>query len=145
MNWGNKLILVFIAFAGFMSFMVYKCMKTPVSLVSADYYKDELKYQEVIDGTAKAQSLSSQVQVAVQGAHVSLQLPAEMKQHQPSGHVWFYCVSNGKKDRRVELAPDESGKQEFALDMFGSGRYVVKIDWQADGANYYSEKEIIIP
>ena len=145
MNWGYKLMFVFIAFGVFMGFMVYSCLNSPISLVSAEYYKDELNYQEVIDGTKSSNKLSEQVKVSQEGEYIQLQFPAEMKQLSPAGNVWFYCVSNGKKDRRVELAPDESGKQEFALDMFGSGRYVVKIDWQVDGANYYSEKEIIIP
>lgn len=145
MNWGNKLILVFIAFAGFMGFLVYKCMQTPVSLVSADYYKDELNYQQVIDGKERAGTLTSQVAVTVQHDHVSVQLPQEMKQWQPTGHVWFYCITNGKNDRRLPLATDETGSQQFELKQFSPGRYRVKTDWQAAGESYYSENEIVIP
>lgn len=145
MNWGNKLILVFIAFACFMSVMVYNCMKTPISLVTTDYYKQELEYQQVIDGSARAQSLSSQVSVDIRGDYISLQLPKEMMQLPLSGHVWFYCVSNGKNDRKIELSADEDGKQQFALEMFSRGRYQVKVNWQAEGVHYYSQREIIIP
>jgi hypothetical protein len=59
MNWGNKLVVVFIAFALFMGYMVYRALSTKYDLVSKDYYKDELRYQERIDGVKNAVALDS--------------------------------------------------------------------------------------
>jgi nitrogen fixation protein FixH len=145
MNWGYKLMFVFIAFAIFMGTLVYKCMRSPALLVSTNYYKDELKYQQVIDGSEKANTLSSAIKVNIQNDTVVLQLPAEMKRHSTKGEIWFYCVANGHNDRKARLCTNEDGRQQFALSMFNTGRYIAKVDWEADGTKYYSEKEIIIP
>ncbi|OYZ47929.1 MAG: hypothetical protein B7Y19_07425, partial [Sphingobacteriales bacterium 24-40-4] len=59
MNWGNKLVVVFVAFALFMGYMVYRALSTKYDLVSKDYYKDELRYQERIDGVKNAVALDS--------------------------------------------------------------------------------------
>jgi len=141
MNWGNKLLLVFIAFAIFMGTLVYKCMQSPVSLVSAEYYKDELNYQQLIDGNDRAGKLSAEIALVRDENSVVLQLPAEMKDQSPQGHVWFYCVSNGSNDRKFTL---DASEQHFALNSFNKGRYVVKVEWKARGINFYAEKEITI-
>jgi hypothetical protein len=144
MNWGYKLMFVFIAFAAFMGFMVYSCLHSPISLVSAEYYKDELNYQQVIDATESSNKLSTQVKVIRDGEYVQLQLPPEMKQLSPTGSVWFYYVRDGKIDRKFPLATDKEGVQLFELKDFSKGKYIVKIEWKAQEINYYKEKEIII-
>jgi hypothetical protein len=144
MNWGNKLILVFVAFGAFMSFMVYKCMQSPISLVSAEYYKDELNYQQVIDGNKSAGKLSADVALTQDENAVKLQLPIEMKDQSPQGSVWFYCVSSSSNDHKFKLQTADAASQRFALDDFSKGRYIVKIEWQAQGTSYYAEKEITI-
>ncbi|HEY0678862.1 MAG TPA: FixH family protein [Chitinophagaceae bacterium] len=145
MNWGYKLMFVFIAFGGFMGFMVYSCIQTPISLVSAEYYKDELNYQQVIDGKNRANKLKEQVTITQDEEHVQLQLPTGTDQLSPEGKVWFYCVNDGKKDRKFQLETNTENLQRFAMSDLRPGRYIVKVDWNAQGNNYYSEKEIIIP
>ena len=144
MNWGYKLMLVFIAFGTFMGFMVYNCLQSSISLVSAQYYKDELNYQQVIDGTRSSNKLSEQVKVSQDGEYIQLKFPAEMKELSPEGTVLFYCVSDGKKDRKFPIALGKDGIQLFALNEFKKGRYVLKIDWRALETAYYTEKEINI-
>ena len=57
LNWGQKMMLVFLVFVGGMSYLVYRCVKTNYDLVSTDYYKEELSYQQVIDGESRANQL----------------------------------------------------------------------------------------
>lgn len=145
MNWGNKLILVFIAFGAFIGTMVYKCMQSPVSLVSKEYYKDELNYQQVIDADKSAAKLSTGVQLALQGNTLKLQLPQEMQGLDTQGNVWFYCANDSRNDRKFKLDTHDGNSQDFTLETFRKGSYVVKIDWEAQGTNYYAEKQLIIP
>ena len=142
MNWGYKLMFVFIAFGTFMGYMVYSCIKTPVSLVSADYYKDELNYQQVIDGTVRANGLSQPVQLVSENGALQLRMPAE--QSSIKGSVWFYCVNDGKKDRKFNLEPEQDNVQHFRADEISAGRYIVKVNWTAEGTNFYTEKEIVV-
>ncbi|WP_431209536.1 FixH family protein [Puia sp. P3] len=84
-------------------FLVYRCMKTPVDLVSSDYYKDELIYQQVIDAIKRANSLSGGVVVREGRGMISLELPAEMQGVPVQGTVSFYCPSDVSRDRRIAL------------------------------------------
>lgn len=138
-------MFVFIAFGVLMGYMVYRCIRTPVSLVTSEYYKDELNYQQVIDGKARSSQLTGQATLAQDHDNIQLQLPAEMKNRLLHGSVWFYNVSDPKKDKRLQLATNKEGVQQFALENFRAGRYIVKIEWSDAGTEYYTEKEIIIP
>ena len=56
MNWGNKL-LILLLFLERMFYLVYRSVNTNFELVEKDYYKSEFRYQQVIDGTNRANSL----------------------------------------------------------------------------------------
>jgi len=143
MNWGYKLMITFVVFASMMGYLVYKCYGTNFELVEAEYYKSELKYQEVIDGTNNANSLAAAPVLRQVGNDVTLQMPAETKTGALSGSVLFYCPSNSKNDRRFELKPDKSAVQSFNRTVL-PGRYVVKIEWIGNGKKYYSEQNLTV-
>lgn len=139
MNWGNKLLLVFVGFGSFMSFMVYRCMQAPVNLVAKEYYRDELAYQQVIDGKALAQTLSSDVHLQQSADSISIQLPAEMKALPIKGQVTFYCAADARKDRQFDLQPNSTALQQLPNKLVLPGQYLVKVDWLVGDARYYSE------
>lgn len=142
MNWGYKLMFVFIVFAAMMSYLAYRAFKTEFELVDKDYYKNELRYQQVIDGTNRANTLNTQPIIKQDGGDIVLQMPDEMKNKNLSGSVFFYCASDSKKDRKFSLALNNEGKQSFH-DLLKPGYYTVKIDWN-DGKNYYAEKQLAV-
>ena len=49
MNWGYKILLVYLIFILGILFMVFKSSTQKTDLVTTDYYAKELKYQEKID------------------------------------------------------------------------------------------------
>ncbi|MGC4038568.1 MAG: FixH family protein [Chitinophagaceae bacterium] len=142
MNWGHKLTVVFIAFAAMMSYLAYRAFKTEFELVDKDYYKSELRYQEVIDGTNHANALSAMPIVKQSGDSIVLQMPVELLNRNVSGTVYFYCAADSKKDRRFSLELVQ-GKQSFQHQL-KPGYYTVKIDWLDAGRNYYSENKLSI-
>jgi hypothetical protein len=145
MNWGNKLILVFIVFGSMISYMVYRCMQTPVNLVSEQYYKDELAYQTVIDGTRQANALSGKlVLVQEAGETVRLTLPNDMRGKAAEGAIFFYCPSDVSRDRRIPLKVDAVGEQLIGKGIVPEGHYTVKVSWQAAGVNYFMEQPFVI-
>ncbi|WP_167290522.1 FixH family protein [Paraflavitalea devenefica] len=144
MNWGNKLILVFIGFGAMMSFMVYRCMKVPVNLVSKEYYRDEIAYQEEIDSRAKTNALSGKVILLESKEAIGLTLPAEMKYRKVEGNIVLYCPADARYDRQFVLQTDSAASQLLSKETLAPGSYVVKISWKTDGANYYSEEPLTI-
>ncbi|MBI5372712.1 MAG: FixH family protein [Sphingobacteriales bacterium] len=140
MNWGNRLLLVFIVFGIGMCYLVYRSMSTHFDLVESDYYKQELRYQDVIDEHRQANALSSPVTLEQKEGVLQLQLPDEMKNKTITGEVYFYCAYDSKKDKKIALKPDTGGMQSFSAGAVAPGNYTVKIKWSAGEKSYYSEK-----
>ncbi len=141
MNWGNKLILVFIGFAGLMATLVYKAVNTRYELVSKEYYQDELRYQDKIDGKANAATIGAIVVTATK-ENLVLQLPKEMEGLSIKGEAWFYCKTDAIKDLRLPLAVDADGRQIITREKLRADKYLLKLSWEAADKKYYLEKEI---
>lgn len=139
MNWGNKLLVTFIVFIGGMGYLVYRSMSTDFQLVEKEYYRSELKYQQVIDGRQRASELSAPVRIKEDNGTVWLQFPAEMKGKADSGRVWFYCPYEAANDRQFALLLDADAQQRFNAGSIRPGKYLVKMEWTADQQDYYSE------
>ena len=141
MSWGYKIILVFAVFASMIGYMVYRSFGTHFELVEPEYYKSELKYQHVIEGTNRAYSLSTSPTIKQDGNDIVLQLPGEMKNAAVSGAVLFYCAYDSRKDKRINLQVDKNGRQSFG-NIITPGVYNVKIDWRKGDEDYFSESQI---
>ncbi len=144
MNWGNKLILVFIGFAGLMATLVYKAVNTRFELVSKEYYQDELRYQDKIDGRANAASIGT-VLITGENENLVLQLPKEMVGLTVKGEAWFYYKTDATKDLRLPLATDTAGRQIVDRKKLPANKYLLKLSWEAANKKYYLEKEIELP
>ncbi|MDP4261482.1 MAG: FixH family protein [Bacteroidota bacterium] len=144
MNWGNRLLIAFIVFGAGMSYLVWRSMNTNYEMVEKDYYKSELRYQEVIDGSNRANALSGPVKLEQTNNGLVLQLPAEMKGQDISGSVLFYCAYDSKRDKNFELKTDSRGAQIFEKGKITPGSYTMKIGWNANGKYYYTERTITI-
>lgn len=144
MNWGNKLLLAFLVFGAMIGFLVYKAVTTNFELVEKEYYKSELRYQEVIDGTDRANLLSAPIELKQTAEGINLRLPMEMKNKKLSGVVWFYCAYDAKKDRKIELNTNQDGVQVVTAGTLLPANYIVKISWEDAGKKYYTEKSLTI-
>jgi hypothetical protein len=144
MNWGNKLLLTFNVFGTGMLYLVYRSVHTNYELVEKDYYKTELRYQQVIDGTNRVNQLSSAVTLEQNSDGIVLQLPQEMKKQSVSGDIWFYCAYDEKKDKKFALQVNADGIQQFQSAAILPGNYIVKINWISEGKNYFSEKKLTV-
>jgi FixH len=144
LNWGHKITIVLILFAALMFTLVYKSIKTDFQLVSKDYYKDELQYQQVIDGSNNAAALSSKVLITQNENGISIQFPEEMKGKQIEGELWFYCAYNDHKDRRLTIDVSTDAVQLIKRSELAAANYTVKISWKADGKDYHNEQSLSI-
>lgn len=144
MNWGHKLIIAIVIFVSWMGYMVYRCATTDFQLVEKDYYKNELRYQEVIDATQRASRLNSQAKIRRQTNKIILQLPAEMKGQQVSGNLWFYCAYDESLDKKITIRINNEGEQELNIAVLKPGNYTVKIEWTCNDVLYFREEKLTI-
>ena len=143
MTWGTKFLLVFAGFALLMSTLVYKCMHQKFDLVSKDYYTDELRYQDKIDGTNNANKIST-VAVKDSGMYISIQLPKEVQGLATTGQVWFYCSIDDTRDRKLNLDVNDAGIMMIDKAALTKANYQVKLNWQVGMDKYYTEHEITV-
>ena len=144
MNWGNKLLITFLVFGAGMTYLVYRSMHTNFDLVEKDYYKTELKYQQVIDASDRATSLSAPVKFQQTSSGILVQLPAEMMHSDVSGEIWFYCSYSSDKDRKFRIRLNDDASQLLPAEKIFPGTYTVKTSWTTLGKTYYSENVVTI-
>jgi len=144
MNWGNKLLITFCVFGTMIGYLVYRAVTTNFELVDKEYYKNELRYQQVIDASNRTAALSSSVLLNQTDHGIILQLPAEMKNKTINGELFFYCAYDSRNDRRLAINTGTEAIQVFDKSTIEPGRYTVKVTWSSEEINYYSEKSITI-
>ncbi|RFS23449.1 hypothetical protein DVR12_10570 [Chitinophaga silvatica] len=144
MNWGYKIIIVFVVFAAGMLTLVTKSLRTKIDMVTPDYYKEELKYQQVIDGKQNANNLSTPITISQPGESVVLTFPQEMREKPISGQLTFYRPSDSRKDVSVPLKIDEAGQLLIEKTRFTTGLYKVKLQWSMNDRPYYQEQTLTI-
>jgi len=98
----------------------------------------------VIDGSNRANALSSAVKLEQTEGGLLLQMPGEMKDHVVSGTVLFYCAYDEYRDRKFSLRLNSEGLQLFEKEQIKPGNYIAKITWGAGDKNYYTEKAITV-
>lgn len=142
-NWGWALTIVFIAFAAHISILVFKCTQQQFDLVSNDYYNEELKYQDKIDGMKNARQLTP-VQYVQTDNNVSLQLPKELNGHALTGQVWLYCAANAANDYKTPLQVNSEGVMLIDKKKLADANYTAKVTWEAGETKYYNEQPLTI-
>ncbi|BCS34421.1 hypothetical protein TBR22_A36480 [Luteitalea sp. TBR-22] len=143
-HWGVAIAIFYTAFAlstvGFVAF----AMTRDVELVSDDYYAQALAHDRRMQATANADGLGQAVSARVEGGQVRLQLPREMASR-VRGTATLYRASDARADRAEALVPGADGAQVMATAGLPSGHWRIKLQWSADGRDYYVERDIRLP
>jgi hypothetical protein len=111
--------------------------------VSKDYYKDELRYQERIDGVKNAVALDS-VTISQDASAIQIRLPKEHKGYAVKGEVLFYCITDDSKDFKLPLQVDSSATQVVMKKQLQKAPYQVKLNWQVGKDAFYNEQKLIV-
>jgi hypothetical protein len=143
MTWGTKLLLAFAAFALLMSTLVYKCMHQNFELVSKDYYTDELRYQDKIDGMNNARKIGK-VSIEENTESILIKMPPEIEGLAIKGNALFYCNANSKNDRDIPLNVTEDGLMLIDKSRLAKAAYRVKLTWQTGKEQYYTEQNLTV-
>jgi FixH. len=139
MNWGHKIILVFIVFACGILTLVIKSMRTRIDMATPDYYAAEIKYQQNIDAQQNAKRLSLPVNISQLADSVEIAFPPEMQDRTLEGSIHFYRPSDSRRDFTLPLHLNEAGKFSVSRSLFIKGSYRIKIQWEADSASFFQE------
>ena len=141
-NWGSGIAIFYSLFVITMVYAVVRSTQFDNSLVSDQYYADDLKYQEKFDKLSNAQGLKQdlEIQTAESGSQVELFFPSELgKVH---GEIYFFCPSDQSRDFKVNIAANLNHRQVISTTGLKTGLWRVKVDW-SDGSKAYYKEEVI--
>lgn len=145
MNWGLRIILLYTAFVGGMLFLVYKCTQQEVDLVSADYYAQELKFQEKIDRMNNSEQHDAKLDIvyAPEQSNIQIKFPENSTAKNTTGEIVLFRPDNSKLDFKVAVDISD-GIQNIPTENLTKGLWRVKSSWTTNNTPYYQEERIII-
>ena len=143
MNWGYKIIVVYVVFVAGMIFLVVKSSQQNKDLVTEDYYAKELVYQQKIDQSKRVAALTAAVDVGVVDHELIIRFPKDFAAKKITGDAVLYCPADEQKDMNQAFTLRDE-QLHIRLGENYKGLFYVKINWEADGVTYYYEKKIII-
>ncbi|MCB2376260.1 FixH family protein [Hymenobacter sp. BT635] len=144
--WPYAIILTFVLFASYIGYMVQQAVRTRVDLVSADYYQQELRYQQRMETVARTAALPAPVQVLHDAAtrRLTLQLPADLARQNPQGQIHFFRPSNQQLDFSLPLQLTTAAEQHLSTARLQPGFWRIRIDFTAGGQAYFVERNITL-
>ena len=142
MNWGKWIIVAFILFTGFIATLVTVCMLQDVSLVSKDYYANELVYQKQIQRITNANQLTQKPDIHKSGKFLSLEFHQTEKME--NGKLTLFNPSDPAKDKIYVLNTSGETKLRIPLEDIKPGMYRAQLEWSMNGKEYYTETVITI-
>ena len=143
-NWGTGII---IAFIGFISFIMYFVISMNINdkynhdLVTEEYYKAELEYQNDIDKLNNAKTLDGNISYSRTPEGLLIKFPNNLEVEKITGKMFLYRPSNKQLDFETSISlsklhlliPDK---------RLVDGRWNIKIDWQYNGKSYLFKESI---
>ncbi len=143
MNFGKWIVVSFIVFAVFIGVLVTVCMRQNIDLVSKDYYKEELAYQNQIERLNNTDRLSQKPIVQMMENNI-LQIKLNQSEEIQSGELILFCPSNSKMDRKFKLTASTGESNFIELTGLDKGMYKAKLHWTMNDKEFYVEEVINI-
>ena len=144
-NWGTGVVLAFIGFISFIMYFVISMntnQKYDHDLVTEDYYKQELEFQDSIDKETNAKSLKENITWKKTELGITILFPKTLNEKEITGNVFLYRPSSKQFDFETQISLSEHHlliPDNRLLD----GRWNIQVDWQYNGKSYLYKKEII--
>lgn len=142
--WPAGIIAVFVIFIGALAGVVVIASTHRDSLVSDNYYEEELQFQNQIDATARAEAAGASIAQDAVTSCVTVQLPAAQLAEKLSGTVEFYRPSTPELDHAIQLTPAADGSQSINVAKLAGGPWLVRVKWTAAGQSYFLERKIVL-
>lgn len=142
--WPYAIIATFVVFVSALAAYVGFACSNDVELVTADYYQQEIEYEQQMERLKRTHSLGDQVRVVSEPGtkHLRLQIPATHVSTELEGKIQFYYPANGNEDRHFPLEVSSEGVQEFDLSTLERGFWRMKVRWTNAKEEYHYEQEL---
>ena len=144
-SWPTGIIIAIIAFVVFILSFVYRVTfmaEYDHHLVSEEYYKDELNYQQEIDKLNNAAILKENITLEKVDNGLLISFPSKFDPSQISGLISFKRLSNDKIDFKIPIKLQTS-KYLLSDDILVDGRWDIKIEWTVNNTTYLFKEKLM--
>lgn len=140
--WGT--VIVYCLFAGGTIGFVLFASTQKVELVSDDYYKKEVVYQQQIERINRTNALDESINWHISESRKTLDFLFSL-QLVKGGTITLYRPSESSQDKKFSINVMDGGGQHISLDGLSKGMWRVKVEWNGtDGKSYYKEGDITL-
>ena len=132
-NWGTGIVLAFAAFIAFILYFVVLSTRDPASnhdLVTEDYYRKELKYQEDLDASQNLKEIDGEVNASITDQGLLIEFPGSMDPKKIRGTVSLYRPSNKQLDFETPI------QLLIPKSRLLDGRWDIRVYWTYEGKPY---------
>lgn len=140
-NWGTGIVLAFVAFISFILFFVVRMSmdnRADHDLVTEEYYKQELAYQDEIDAQNNAKKLEK-IQLKRTEEGLLVVFPETIDYKKIKGKVSLYRPSNKHLDFDLDLRLSNTSLLIPDTRLLG-GRWDLKIMWEYQGVEFLQKE-----
>jgi len=142
-NWGTGIVISLVLFAGMLVAYMIGSARNPPDLVTPNYYEEEIVYQDRIDYTKNASDLGP-LEISNESNILSIVFPVGFNSETATGNLHFYRPNNANLDFNTPLKIDANNTQSVDVSKVIRGKWILKVNMQAAGKNYYWEKQITL-
>lgn len=142
MSWSKWIIVAFILFAGFIGTLVAVCMRAEVSLVSKDYYKEELEFQQQIVRIENTSALKNKPVIKLNNGVI--QIAFDHFEKLEKGSLVLFRPSDAALDKTFALTPSAGSIREFSTESLDHGMYRARMQWTMEGKEFFHEEVIFL-
>jgi hypothetical protein len=143
MNFGGKIVILYLGFVALIVTLVVLCFKQDVELVSADYYDQEIQFQDKIDATNNEKMLESTIQHIVFKDEIVLHVDSALLTGDFDGTIKFFRPSDSKMDKEYKM-DFKNNEQTISNKALSHGTYKLQLSWTSNQKKYFKEEVIFI-
>lgn len=144
-NWGTGIVLAFIGFIAFILYFVVRMStddRANHDLVTEEYYKKELSYQQEIDASKSASEAGAELKVEKTDEGLVIEFPEQFDPKKITGTVSLYRPSNKHLDTNF---PISLSKTHLLIpdNRLVDGRWDISIKWEYEGKPFLHKQKLV--
>lgn len=142
-NFGTGIFIFLALFmTAIISFVIF-AHRQDVNLVHDSYYEKGVDHTRQMQKEARSSEFLDKIDITDDGNYIRIVFPATLASIIEEGAVMYFRPSDHLKDIKQPLVM-RGNVFIGAKDQLIPGRYIVKINWQANNLDYEVDKQLIV-
>lgn len=144
-TWGHGIVVALGAFMVFILSMIFIFSRgwQNAELVSDDYYRDELVYQQVIDAKNLAEALPQKPKYEQNSSGIKIIFPADVAANSSAVRFDLFRTEDKRLDIKKDVALSSDHAFLIPAKVLAPGNYTLKLHWHKNGKDYQIDYDVV--